>query len=115
MANVAPTGSLYKFLSHKQKVCQLYKRAQRHLESICNPHGRIVYVYERNLLRARFDKYKNEQDPIRATQLLKLAEEEFWLNQHHRPIEIHNSPNGFTYGRSRTGEAYFVIWFYKQV
>ena len=102
MANAVPANSLYKFLSHKQKVLSLYKRAQRHLESHCAPYGRATYCYERTLLRARFDKYKDEKDPIVASQIVKLAEEEFWLNQHEEPITIHNHPDGFAYNRHVT-------------
>jgi len=102
MANAVPVGNLYKFVSHKRRVLSLYKRAQRHLESHCIRHGRATYCYERTLLRARFDKFKNEDDPVIATEILKMGEEEFWLNQHTMPVLFHNHPDGFAYAREET-------------
>uniref|UniRef100_A0A6F9DLF0 NADH dehydrogenase [ubiquinone] 1 beta subcomplex subunit 9 n=1 Tax=Phallusia mammillata TaxID=59560 RepID=A0A6F9DLF0_9ASCI len=113
MANVVPAGSLYKFLSHKRKVLALYKKAQRHLEFYCAPQGRDVYAYEHTLLRARFDKHKNETDPERATQLLRLGEEEFWENQHPMPIIFSNEPGGVAWERpvkNQVPEAYMNEW-----
>jgi len=105
MANVVPAGSLYKFLSHKRKVCSLYKKSLRSLECWCWGHGRHVYSYERTLLRARFDKHKDEADPNKATQLLRLGEEEFWVNQHPVPMLFPNEPGGTKYQREWTHQA----------
>ena len=52
---------------------------------------RHVFAYERTLLRARFDLHKDEPDFKRATQLLRLGEEEFWVNQHPDPVECENN------------------------
>nr|XP_002130843.1 NADH dehydrogenase [ubiquinone] 1 beta subcomplex subunit 9-like [Ciona intestinalis] len=105
MTSGVPAGSLYKFLSHKRKVLSLYKRSLRHLECWCADqygYGRTGFCYERTLLRARFDKYKNETDFKRATQLLRLGEEEFWENQHPFPLIFPEEPGGVMYERSWT-------------
>lgn len=60
---------------------------------------RAVYANERTLLRARFDKHKTETDPERATQLLRLGEEEFWENQHPLPMYFSNEPGGVAWER----------------
>ncbi|XP_040835262.1 NADH dehydrogenase [ubiquinone] 1 beta subcomplex subunit 9 isoform X2 [Ochotona curzoniae] len=74
------------YLTHQQKVLRLYKRALRHLESWC-------------IHRARFDEHKNEKDMMKATQLLKEAEEEFWRSQHPQPYIFPDSPGGTSYER----------------
>ena len=40
MANAVSAASLYKFVSHKQKVLSLFKRSMRHLEDHCAYEGR---------------------------------------------------------------------------
>uniref|UniRef100_A0A8C2PNH7 NADH dehydrogenase [ubiquinone] 1 beta subcomplex subunit 9 n=1 Tax=Capra hircus TaxID=9925 RepID=A0A8C2PNH7_CAPHI len=84
-------------LTHQQKVLQLYKRALRHLESWCV--HRDKYRYFACLLRARFDEHKNEKDMVKATQLLREAEEEFWHGQHPQPYIFPESPGGTSYER----------------
>ncbi|CAK8685264.1 NADH dehydrogenase [ubiquinone] 1 beta subcomplex subunit 9-like [Clavelina lepadiformis] len=102
MTSVVPAGKLYKFVSHKRKVLSLYKRALRHLEAFCFEEGRHVFAYERTLLRARFDLHKDEPDFKRATQLLRLGEEEFWVNQHPDPVLLPNEEGGVTFQRHAT-------------
>lgn len=51
------------------------------------------------MLRARFDEHKNEKDMVKATRLLKAAEEEFWANQHPQPYLFPDSPGGTSYER----------------
>lgn len=85
------------FLTHRQKVLRLYKRALRHLESWCI--HRDKYRYFACLMRARFEEHKNEKDMMRATQLLREAEEEFWQNQHPQPYIFPDSPGGTSYER----------------
>uniref|UniRef100_A0A2K5LQH8 NADH dehydrogenase [ubiquinone] 1 beta subcomplex subunit 9 n=1 Tax=Cercocebus atys TaxID=9531 RepID=A0A2K5LQH8_CERAT len=70
------------YLTHQQKVLRLYKRVLRHLESW-----------------SRFEEHKNEKDMMKATQLLKEAEEEFWYYQHPQPYIFPDSPGGTTYER----------------
>ncbi|XP_004679656.1 PREDICTED: NADH dehydrogenase [ubiquinone] 1 beta subcomplex subunit 9 [Condylura cristata] len=93
MAFSAPAA----YLTHQQKVLRLYKRSLRHLESWCI--HRDKYRYFACLLRARFDKHKNEKDMVRATQLLRAGEEEFWHKQHPQPYIFPDSPGGTSYER----------------
>lgn len=50
-------------------------------------------------MRARFDEHKNEKDMVKATQLLRQAEEEFWYGQHPQPYIFPESPGGTSYER----------------
>lgn len=93
MAFSAPAA----YLTHQQKVLRLYKRALRHLESWCV--HRDKYRYFACLMRARFEEHKNEKDMVKATQLLREAEEEFWHNQHPQPYIFPDSPGGTSYER----------------
>ena len=86
------------FLTHRQRVLRLYKRAQRHLESWVV--FRDVYRYEACLLRARFDEHKNEKDMVKATKLLMAGEMEFWENQHPEPYVFPTAPGGVAYERT---------------
>uniref|UniRef100_A0A7J7VMS5 NADH dehydrogenase [ubiquinone] 1 beta subcomplex subunit 9 n=1 Tax=Pipistrellus kuhlii TaxID=59472 RepID=A0A7J7VMS5_PIPKU len=85
------------YLTHQQKVLRLYKRALRHLESFCV--HRDKYRYFACLMRARFEEHKDEKNMVRATQLLREAEEEFWHNQHPQPYIFPDSPGGTSYER----------------
>lgn len=60
---------------------------------------RDKYRYFACLLRARFDEHKNEKDMMKATRLLRDAEEEFWCNQHPQPYIFPDSPGGTSYER----------------
>jgi len=65
------------------------------------------------MLRARFDKHKDEKDFKRATQLLRLGEEEFWLNQHPMPIIFPDEYGGVAWDRhekNRVDESAFDTW-----
>lgn len=113
MANAVYSSSLYKFLPHRRKVLSLYKRSIRTLECWCSHLGMEEFSYERTLLRARFDNYKDEKDPTTATHLLRLGEEEFWQNQHHAPIHFPNSLEGQAWQRldkHRIQEAALNFW-----
>ncbi|XP_045675298.1 NADH dehydrogenase [ubiquinone] 1 beta subcomplex subunit 9-like [Phyllostomus hastatus] len=85
------------YLTHQQKVFRLYKQALRHLESWCI--YRDKYWYFACLMRAWFEEHKNETDMVKATQLLREAEKEFWHNQHPQPYIFLNSPGGTSYER----------------
>lgn len=50
-------------------------------------------------MRARFEEHKNEKDMVKAAQLLRAAEEEFWHNQHPQPYIFPESPGGTSYER----------------
>ncbi|KAL2308673.1 hypothetical protein Nmel_001732 [Mimus melanotis] len=85
------------YLTHQQKVLRLYKKSLRHLESWCI--HRDKYRYFACLLRDRFDKNKDVKDMVKATELLKAGEQEFWANQHPQPYIFADSPGGIAYER----------------
>lgn len=70
------------------------------ISNLPNPFGfRDKYRYFACLLRARFEEHKNEKDMVKASQLLREAEEEFWHNQHPQPYIFPDSPGGTSYER----------------
>ncbi|KAK2116449.1 ndufb9, NADH-ubiquinone oxidoreductase [Saguinus oedipus] len=50
-------------------------------------------------MSARFEEHKNEKDMMKATQLLREAEEDFWYRQHPQPYIFPDSPGGTSYER----------------
>uniref|UniRef100_A0A8D2N5U7 NADH dehydrogenase [ubiquinone] 1 beta subcomplex subunit 9 n=1 Tax=Zonotrichia albicollis TaxID=44394 RepID=A0A8D2N5U7_ZONAL len=93
----AEPGAMAAYLTHQQKVLRLYKKSLRHLESWCI--HRDKYRYYACLLRDRFDKNKDVKDMVKATELLRAGEEEFWANQHPQPYIFADSPGGIAYER----------------
>ena len=84
-------------VSHAQRVRALYKEGLRQLQSYYHfPH---LYRYHAVVLRARFDKNKDERDMVKAKQLLERGEEELFLNSHPQPFKFPNSPGGIAFGR----------------
>uniref|UniRef100_A0A8C4PTI2 NADH dehydrogenase [ubiquinone] 1 beta subcomplex subunit 9 n=1 Tax=Equus asinus asinus TaxID=83772 RepID=A0A8C4PTI2_EQUAS len=64
------------YLTHQQKVLQLSKSVPCHFKSWCihrDKYWSFAYV-----MRTWFEEHKNERDLVKATQLLKEPEEEFW-------------------------------------
>ncbi|XP_053618218.1 NADH dehydrogenase [ubiquinone] 1 beta subcomplex subunit 9 [Plodia interpunctella] len=93
MANVPFIG----LRTHSQKVCSLYKRTLRNLESFYDV--RHVYRYQAVLMRARFDKNAKIHDMSKAAELLKEGEEELFLNQHPIPRKFATSVGGVAHER----------------
>ena len=60
---------------------------------------RDKYRYFACLLRERFDKNKDVKDMVKATELLKAGQEEFWAHQHPQPYVFPDSPGGTSYER----------------
>lgn len=82
--------------------CQIVILPDRvdYISNLQNHFGlRDKYRYFACLLRARFDEHKNEKDMVKATQLLREAEEEFWHGQHPQPYTFPESPGGTSYER----------------
>ena len=82
--------------------CQIVILPDRvdYISNLQNHFGlRDKYRYFACLLRARFDEHKNEKDMVKATQLLREAEEEFWHGQHPQPYIFPESPGGTSYER----------------
>uniref|UniRef100_T1ISA4 NADH dehydrogenase [ubiquinone] 1 beta subcomplex subunit 9 n=1 Tax=Strigamia maritima TaxID=126957 RepID=T1ISA4_STRMM len=83
--------------THKEKVCNLYKRACRALLD-CEPH-RAEYRYSATLMRARFEANRNIKDLRIAAKLLEQGEEEYFRKRHYQPIYFPNSPKGVAFQR----------------
>ncbi|KAK3917656.1 NADH dehydrogenase [ubiquinone] 1 beta subcomplex subunit 9 [Frankliniella fusca] len=92
------TNTPFEVISHTRKVCSLYKRMTRNLQAYY--HDRARFRYEATLLRAEFDKHKDEKDMIKATRLLKKAEQDLYANLHYQPIKFPSSPGGVAYDRN---------------
>uniref|UniRef100_A0A646QCU7 NADH dehydrogenase [ubiquinone] 1 beta subcomplex subunit 9 n=1 Tax=Hemiscolopendra marginata TaxID=943146 RepID=A0A646QCU7_9MYRI len=84
-------------VSHRQKVCSLYKKALRNLEAYY--HDRLLLRYHCVLMRQRFDEGAKEIDMRKAKQLLKDGEEELFHKAHPQPVKFPNSPGGVAYQR----------------
>ncbi|CAO1406825.1 unnamed protein product [Diamesa serratosioi] len=84
-------------LSHSRKVCGLYKKALRNLESWYD--RRNVYRYQAVMMRARFDENRNERDFRKAQDLLSGGEKELFENQHPQPRKFANSAGGVAFER----------------
>ncbi|XP_013138263.1 PREDICTED: NADH dehydrogenase [ubiquinone] 1 beta subcomplex subunit 9 [Papilio polytes] len=80
-----------------QKICSLYKRTLRNLESFYD--RRHVYRYQAVLCREKFEKMINEKDARKAAEMLKQGEEELFLTQHPIPKKFAKSPGGVAYER----------------
>lgn len=87
----------YKLISHKSKVCSLYKRALRNLESFY--HDRWNFRYHAVLMRSRFDVHAKEPDMRISKKLLADGEEELRLKMHYQPLKFPFSPGGVAYKR----------------
>ncbi|XP_006621051.1 NADH dehydrogenase [ubiquinone] 1 beta subcomplex subunit 9 [Apis dorsata] len=84
-------------ISHTKKVCSLYKRALRTLESF--NYRRHEYRYEAVLLRQRFEKNRHIPDARIAKKLLLEGEEELFKKCHWDPYKFPDSPGGIVHGR----------------
>ncbi|XP_049790413.1 NADH dehydrogenase [ubiquinone] 1 beta subcomplex subunit 9 [Schistocerca nitens] len=84
-------------VSHTRKVCSLYKRALRNLESFYD--RRPAFRYQAVLLRHRFDENRNVKDMREARVLLEEGERELFMKQHYQPKKFARSPGGVAYAR----------------
>ncbi|GIY73723.1 NADH dehydrogenase 1 beta subcomplex subunit 9 [Caerostris darwini] len=100
MSSLLPKHLHLTLKTHAQKVCSLYKRALRNEWSTYD--DRWLYRYHAVLLRARFDKHKDEKDLRKAKMLLEEGEKELYDNLHYQPRKFSYSPGGINYGRSVT-------------
>ncbi|XP_050359790.1 NADH dehydrogenase [ubiquinone] 1 beta subcomplex subunit 9-like [Nymphalis io] len=70
--------------THAQKVCTLYKKAMRQVESYyC---ARNVVRYQQVILRSRFDANKNVTDAKDQRLLYRVGKHELFMTQHPVPI-----------------------------
>ncbi|CAK9807591.1 NADH dehydrogenase [ubiquinone] 1 beta subcomplex subunit 9 [Anthophora plagiata] len=87
-------------ISHSKKVCSLYKRCLRMLESFHVPRDK--FRYEAVLLRERFEKNRNIPDARVAKQLLLNGEEDLFRYSHAQPKYFPESPKGIAFERFGT-------------
>ncbi|CAG7720060.1 unnamed protein product [Allacma fusca] len=65
----------------------------------CGFITREEYRYSAVVLRARFEKNRNELDMRKAKELLRLGEDELFKGNHTHPIKFPESPGGVAYER----------------
>ncbi|XP_023943002.1 NADH dehydrogenase [ubiquinone] 1 beta subcomplex subunit 9-like [Bicyclus anynana] len=82
--------------THAQKVCTLYKKAMRQIESYYV--ARFVVRYHQVILRARFDKHKCEADPKEQRRLYWVGQQELFDTTHPVPIAKFASSAGIAGG-----------------
>ncbi|XP_022119134.2 NADH dehydrogenase [ubiquinone] 1 beta subcomplex subunit 9-like [Pieris rapae] len=70
--------------THAQKVCTLYKKCMRTIESYYI--ARFIVRYHQVLLRKQFDDNKCVSDPKEQRRLLRVGEREYWLKKDPRPL-----------------------------
>merc|ERR1712212_86784 len=80
-----------------RRVCSLYKRSLRNLESWYD--RRHMYRYQAVLMRDRFDKNRDVKDLRVAQQLLEEGEKELFNYMHYQPRKFPLSPGGVAYER----------------
>nr|XP_039334952.1 NADH dehydrogenase [ubiquinone] 1 beta subcomplex subunit 9-like [Saimiri boliviensis boliviensis] len=85
------------YVTHQQKVVRFFKELQSHLKSWCV--HRDKYRCLACLMGARLEEHKNEKDMIKATQMLREAEEDLWYREHSQPYIFPDSPGGSSYKR----------------
>jgi hypothetical protein len=71
-------------LTHSQRVCRLYKKAQRLSEMCLDDRQQIRF--EAVLLRHRFDETRKEDDYRKLGAMLEEGEDEVWRKQHPQPF-----------------------------
>ncbi|XP_045781953.1 NADH dehydrogenase [ubiquinone] 1 beta subcomplex subunit 9-like isoform X1 [Maniola jurtina] len=82
--------------THAQKVCTLYKKAMRQIESYYV--ARFVVRYHQVILRSRFDKNKCEKDPKEQRRLYWVGEHELFDKTHPIPIAKFTHSTGIAGG-----------------
>jgi len=97
MANPTFNYLTTRAVSHRERVCSLYKKALRTIESYIVL--REEYRYRAVLLRQRFDQRKVEKDMRIAQKLVEDGEEELFQCQHPIPFQYQYSPGGSAYNR----------------
>ncbi|KAF6018227.1 hypothetical protein EB796_023458 [Bugula neritina] len=86
-------------LSHKQRVCALYKEAARNLQSMYPERHRFRYHVV--LLRDRFDQNAHITDVREAKKILVEGEKELWEKHYPSRIRFGESPGGAAFNRTK--------------
>uniref|UniRef100_A0A158R5M6 NADH dehydrogenase [ubiquinone] 1 beta subcomplex subunit 9 n=1 Tax=Syphacia muris TaxID=451379 RepID=A0A158R5M6_9BILA len=96
----SPAWMFTKALSHRQKVCRLFKRAIREVDAWYG--GDVLEArYQKVIMRARFDANKDEKDKDKAQLLLVDGCRQLWEKRHTKPFRFASDPYGNAYDRER--------------
>lgn len=96
----SPAWMFTKALSHRQKVCRLYKRALREVDSWYGGDN-LEVRYQKVVLRARFDANKDEKDTRKSQYLLADGCRQLWEKRHWKTARFAADPLGNAYDRDR--------------
>ncbi|KAK6106923.1 hypothetical protein QQG55_26165 [Brugia pahangi] len=94
----SPSWMFSKALSHRQKVCRLFKRAMREVDGY---YGMDVLEarYQKVIMRARFDAYKEESDPDKARLIYLDGCRQVWERKHWTTFRFASDIGGAAYNR----------------
>ncbi|VDK83516.1 unnamed protein product [Litomosoides sigmodontis] len=94
----SPSWMFSKALSHRQKVCRLYKRALREVDGY---YGTDILEarFQKVVMRARFDAYKEESDPDKARLLYLDGCRQIWERKHWTTFRFGSDIGGAAYNR----------------
>jgi len=98
----SPSWMFTKALSHRQKVCRLFKRAMREVEAWQKGHGAEGFLearYHRCIMRARFEANRDEKDPRKAQLLLADGCKQLWSHRHYKQFRFSEDPGGSAFDR----------------
>uniref|UniRef100_A0A1I8EKG6 NADH dehydrogenase [ubiquinone] 1 beta subcomplex subunit 9 n=1 Tax=Wuchereria bancrofti TaxID=6293 RepID=A0A1I8EKG6_WUCBA len=77
----SPSWMFSKALSHRQKVCRLFKRAMREVDGYYAMDV-LEARFQKVIMRARFDAYKEESDPDKARLVYLDGCRQVWERKH---------------------------------
>ncbi|PAV62122.1 hypothetical protein WR25_07518 [Diploscapter pachys] len=97
----SPMWMFTKALSHRQKVCRLYKRALREVDNWYGGRDFLEGRFQKVILRARFDANKDVDDPRKAALLVADGCRQLWEKKHWKPARFPLDPGGSSYDRER--------------
>ncbi|KAK0424144.1 hypothetical protein QR680_008512 [Steinernema hermaphroditum] len=96
----SPAWMFTKALSHRQKVCRLYKRALREIDNWYGGNN-LEVRYQKVIMRARFDANKEEPDTRKSALLLADGCRQLWEKRHFKPFRFAMDQGGSGYDRER--------------
>ncbi|KAJ1369262.1 hypothetical protein KIN20_030679 [Parelaphostrongylus tenuis] len=105
----SPAWMFTKALSHRQKVCRLYKRALREVDSWYGGDN-LEVRYQKVIMRARFDANKDEKDTRKSQYLLADGCRQLWEKRHWKTARFAMDPGGNAYDRDRESSDEILDW-----
>uniref|UniRef100_A0A2K6VQP2 NADH dehydrogenase [ubiquinone] 1 beta subcomplex subunit 9 n=1 Tax=Onchocerca volvulus TaxID=6282 RepID=A0A2K6VQP2_ONCVO len=94
----SPSWMFSKALSHRQKVCRLFKRAMREVDGYYGT-DLLEARFQKVVMRARFDSYKAEKDPDKARLLYLDGCRQIWERKHWTTFRFGSDVGGASYDR----------------